>query len=30
MTMTDNKDIVLDAVRDYHRATASDTEFKPE
>ncbi|MFI6876094.1 lipopolysaccharide biosynthesis protein RfbH [Streptomyces sp. NPDC050400] len=27
--MTDNKDIVLDAVRDYHRATASDTEFKP-
>ncbi|MCQ4205907.1 lipopolysaccharide biosynthesis protein RfbH [Streptomyces longispororuber] len=27
--MTDNKDIVLDAVRDYHRATASDTGFKP-
>ncbi|MDR3083633.1 MAG: lipopolysaccharide biosynthesis protein RfbH [Streptomyces sp.] len=27
--MTDNKDIVLDAVRDYHRATAPDAEFKP-
>ncbi|MEV5614075.1 lipopolysaccharide biosynthesis protein RfbH [Streptomyces sp. NPDC052225] len=27
--MTDNKDIVLDAVRSYHRATASHEAFKP-
>ncbi|AXL93659.1 lipopolysaccharide biosynthesis protein RfbH [Streptomyces sp. CB09001] len=27
--MTDNKDTVLDAVRSYHRATASHAEFKP-
>ncbi|MEU3529351.1 lipopolysaccharide biosynthesis protein RfbH [Streptomyces sp. NPDC038707] len=27
--MTDSKDLVLDAVRDYHRATASDAGFTP-